>query len=70
MRLGKLIRLRIAAAIAKLASDPFLGKNLKGELKDYRSYRVGDYRVIYMVKRQRVLVEIIRVAHRREAYRR
>ena len=67
--LPKVVRLRVAQAIAKLASDPSIGKQLKAELKDYRSFRVGDYRVIYFVRRNLVQVEIIRVAHRKESYR-
>ena len=69
LKLTKIIRLRVATAIAKLADDPFLGKQLKGELKDYQSYRVGDYRIIYFIRHQTVQVEIIRIAHRRESYR-
>lgn len=69
LRLTKLVRLRVAQAIAKLAFDPHLGKRLKGELAEYRSYRVGDYRVVYFIRRKLVQIEIIRVAHRREAYR-
>jgi len=70
MNLDSTVRPRVAGAIAKLAVDPCLGKPLKGELGDYRSYRVGDYRVVYRLRRKLVLVEIVRVAHRREAYRR
>lgn len=67
--LAKTVRLRVAHAIARLADDPLLGKQLKGELKDYRSYRVGDYRIVYFIRKQVVQVEIVRVAHRREVYR-
>ena len=69
LRLSKIVRLRVARAIAKLANDPSIGKQLKAELSDYRSFRVGDYRVIYFVRRNLVQVEIIRVAHRKESYR-
>jgi mRNA interferase RelE/StbE len=62
------VQIRLCNAIAKLGKDPFLGKQLKGELKDYRSYRVGNYRVIYLVRHRKVQVEIINVAHRREVY--
>jgi len=31
--------------------------------------RVGDYRVIYQVEDDRVLVTVVRVAHRRDVYR-
>lgn len=67
-RLDKGVRLRVASAIAKLASDPFLGKQLKGELREYRSYRIGDYRVVYFFRPHPAQVEILRVAHRREVY--
>lgn len=67
-KLDKPVQTRIVHAIAKLATDPCLGKQLKGELSDYRSYRVGDYRVVYFVHQQKIQVEIIRVAHRREVY--
>ncbi|MFA5812005.1 MAG: type II toxin-antitoxin system RelE/ParE family toxin [bacterium] len=69
LRLTKVVRLRVAQAIAKLAADPHLGKRLKGELADYWSFRIGDYRVVYFIRNNLVQVEIIRVAHRREAYR-
>jgi mRNA interferase RelE/StbE len=69
LALTKIVRIRIAQAIAKLASDPHLGKRLKGELADYWSWRVGDYRIVYFIRRQLVQIEIIRVAHRRDVYR-
>ncbi|MBN1283325.1 MAG: type II toxin-antitoxin system RelE/ParE family toxin [Proteobacteria bacterium] len=69
MALPTLVRPRVAHAIAKLADDPLLGKQLKAELSDYRSFRVGDYRVIYFIRKNVVQVEIIRISHRKEAYR-
>ena len=69
LRLSKLVRVRIAAAVAKLADEPLLGKPLKGQLKEYRSYRVGDYREIYYVKQRELFVYVVAVAHRREVYR-
>ena len=68
LRLAKFVRIRIARAITKLGDDPFLGKQLKGQLKDYRSYRVGDYRIVYFIRHKKVQVEIIRVAHRKDVY--
>jgi mRNA interferase RelE/StbE len=68
-RLTRVVQRRIVQAIAKLSKTPPLGKHLRGELKDYWSYRVGDYRVIYFMHRRRLQIEIIRVAHRRESYR-
>jgi mRNA interferase RelE/StbE len=63
-----IVQLRIVAAITKLANDPQRGKRLRGALKDYWSYRVGDYRVIYFIRERKIQIEIIRIAHRREVY--
>lgn len=68
LKLAKIVRGRVAQAIAKLADDPHLGKQLKGELRECRSYRVGDYRVIYLIHRHKIEVQIIRIAHRKEVY--
>lgn len=40
---------------------------LKGE-EGYR-IRIGDYRVVYLVDDRQLVVDIVRIAHRREAYR-
>ena len=63
-------RLRIITAIDRLADNPFLGSALKGELRGLRRLRVGDYRVLYEVQNDAVVVLVLRVAHRREVYRR
>jgi mRNA interferase RelE/StbE len=39
-----------------------------GEANVYR-VRVGDYRVVYEVHDDRLLVQVIRVGHRRDVYR-
>lgn len=69
MKCNRLVRARLCTAIAKLADDPLRGKQLKGQLKDLRSYRVGDYRVVYSVLKKEVQIHIIRIAHRRDVYR-
>ncbi|MDD5529375.1 MAG: type II toxin-antitoxin system RelE/ParE family toxin [bacterium] len=42
------------------------GKTLKGKFKELRSLRVGDYRIIYTLIKEGVL--ILKVGHRREVY--
>jgi mRNA interferase RelE/StbE len=51
-----------------LAEDPYRGRRLIGELAPYRRLRVGDYRIIYEIDGERVIVEVIRIRHRKEAY--
>ena len=60
---------RVAHALDDLARDPFQGKPLKGELRGRYSYRVGSYRILYLVRQQELLVLIIDLGHRRDIYR-
>lgn len=60
---------RIKKNIDSLAADPFRGKKLLGELSDFRSLRVGDYRILYVVIQKRVLIQVVKIGHRREIYR-
>ena len=63
-------RERLVAAIDALAEHPFSGNALKGGLRGLRRVRVGDYRVVYEVQEDALIVLVVRVAHRRDAYRR
>ena len=60
---------RIRESINELAKDPRPpgSKKLKGEDRTYR-IRVGDYRVLYEVYDQEILVLVIRIRHRKDAY--
>lgn len=54
-----------------LAADPHrVGKPLREPLAPLWSARRGEYRVIYRIIEQRVLIEVVSVVHRRDAYRR
>ncbi len=59
---------RISNALHGLEREPYLGKPLHGDLKGQYSYRVGSYRIIYMIKSDVLLVIIIDIGHRREIY--
>ena len=65
----KKLKERIASALEYIAAEPLVGKPLQAEFKGCYSYRVGDYRVIYSFSRDKKLVGIIRIDHRREVYR-
>ena len=62
---------RVRAAIDLLADEPRPPRcvALSGEKSVYR-VRVGDYRILYEVIDARTVVRVIRVSHRRDAYRR
>jgi mRNA interferase RelE/StbE len=69
-RLDGVVAGRIIRAVDSLAVIPFPpgARRLRGSRQSYR-IRVGDYRVIYEVFQSRLLIEIVRVRHRRDAYR-
>jgi len=65
---GRPDRIRIVNAIDELAGNPARGTALKGELRGLRRIRVGDFRVVYEVKDEELLVLVVRVRHRREVH--
>ena len=69
LRLPKADNRRIIGRIQALASDPRpTGCERLAGRESYR-IRQGRYRVIYTIDDDRVIVEIVRVGHRREVYR-
>ena len=62
-------RRRLVAAIDRLGEEPLSGSPLKGDLLGLRRRRVGDYRIVYELLDDQVVVLVVRVAHRRDAYR-
>ncbi len=68
-RLSKAVQRRIKQAIeTKLSSHPVeFGKPLRYSLKGVRRLRVGDYRVIYTIEPNDVIL-IVKIGHRREVY--
>jgi mRNA interferase RelE/StbE len=69
-RLPKETVTRIIEAVDGLRADPFPVGALKlaGAEQTYR-IREGAYRVIYSVVASRLVVEVIRVGHRKDVYR-
>lgn len=64
----------VAAACAEfifgaLAENPHrVGKPLRDELEGAYSSRRGEFRVVYTIHEDRVVVRVIDVRHRRDAY--
>ena len=69
-RLPKKMRDRITAAIDALADNPRPHGSLKleGAVNRYR-IRVGEYRIVYSIEDKILTVLIIRIRHRKDAYR-
>ena len=64
-------RRRLARAIDRLGACPRPPgcRKLAGAQDAYR-IRVGDYRVVYQIEDRVLVVYVIRIAHRRDVYRR
>ncbi|MFN2453019.1 MAG: type II toxin-antitoxin system RelE/ParE family toxin [Pyrinomonadaceae bacterium] len=62
---------RILKAVEQLSVNPFAAgvRKLVGSEHTYR-IREGDYRIIYSVTASSLIVEIIRVGHRKDIYNR
>jgi mRNA interferase RelE/StbE len=72
-RLTAKLQVKTAEALNLLAQNPFSEllkvKKLKGADNLYR-IRLGDYRVVYEIRNEQLIVLIIKIGHRREIYRR
>ncbi|MEW6482387.1 MAG: type II toxin-antitoxin system RelE/ParE family toxin [bacterium] len=60
---------QILSALFSLADNPYMGKKLKGRLKDVYFYRIWPYRIIYRIYKNISLVVIVRIGHRQGIYR-
>lgn len=54
--------------IAMLDNPYDKGKVLRGRFVGYWRYRVGNYRLICDINTKQLLILVIRVAHRKDAY--
>ena len=55
----------------QLKSNPFYGTNikkLKGKLEGYYRYRIGNYRLFYLIENDKVLVVVTDFRHRQKSY--
>ena len=68
-KIDKKLYSRLIAVIEPLKTNPYQGKSLKGKLSGDYSLHVGDYRVVYTVYKDTLVVYIIDLGHRKEIYR-
>jgi mRNA interferase RelE/StbE len=69
-RLAANVRARITKAMERLCNNPRPPGcvKLKGE-DDLWRIRVGDYRVVYAIRDEELIVLVVRVADRKDVYR-
>ncbi|PRY69212.1 type II toxin-antitoxin system RelE family toxin [Halomonas ventosae] len=62
------IRAYLEERVVALDHPRQLGKPLRGELTQFWRYRVGDYRIICQIQDDRLVVLVVRAAHRKDVY--
>jgi mRNA interferase RelE/StbE len=67
-KLDKAVKDRVGKAIVRLSENPDLGKRLTGLLSDRWSYRVGDWRILYKVRKNELVILVLTVGHRSSVY--
>lgn len=66
----KTLTARLVAAMRELTSQPRPpGCDKLAGPEDLYRVRVGDYRIVYQVRDQELLVLVVKIGHRREVYR-
>jgi mRNA interferase RelE/StbE len=69
-RLPKALQIRIAVRLRELADDPRPSGVVKlAGAENLWRIRTGNYRVIYEIHDDRLVVLVLRVAHRKDVYR-
>jgi mRNA interferase RelE/StbE len=62
------VRSKVLAAVERLIDDPTRGKPLQLTLRGLRSWRTGDWRIVYRATQEELEILVIAVGHRREVY--
>lgn len=70
-KLDRQIQVRIYARLKKLEENPRPpgAIQLQGTSRILHRVREGDFRIIYFIEDDRLVVLVLRIAHRREVYR-
>ena len=55
--------------LAVIEDPRVLGKPLRGKLRDFLRYRVGDYRIICEIKDSAIEILVLEAGHRKDVYR-
>jgi len=67
-KLPEEVKEKILTVIDEVVANPFLGIKLRGELEGRRRWRVGKYRIVYIIDRTLQLVVFLDVGLRKTIY--
>ena len=64
----KQIRERIIKKLKQSEENPELGKPMTAQLAGFRSLRIGNYRAIYTIIQDKLIISVIKMDHRKRVY--
>ena len=67
-KLDSSIQKRIIDKLFELKENPLLGIPLTGHLSGLRKLRIGDYRAIYQIRNQELIILVVKIGHRKNVY--
>jgi mRNA interferase RelE/StbE len=67
-KLPKDVRRRVIDVVERLSGNPYLGEPLSGDLDGLRRLRIGNYRVLYLVDTDNVIIIVLKVGKRGDIY--
>lgn len=67
-KLDKNTQRRIINKLKELQDNPHLGIPLIGNLSGMYKLRIGDYRTIYAVKNEQLIILVLKIGHRKNIY--
>ena len=67
-KLDNNLKIRILNKIEELQINPRIGIPLTGNLAGLWKLRIGDYRTIYQIFEDKVVVSILKIGHRKNIY--
>lgn len=65
-KLDKSTKERIAKKLFELEENPELGKPLTGNLSGLWSLRIGDYRALYQIRHNELVILVLKIGHRKD----
>jgi len=62
------VKARVLKAVDEVVAKPYAGIRLRGELEVFWRWRIGEYRIIYLIDERSKLVVFLDTSHRRAIY--
>lgn len=67
-KLDKNNQKRVIERLKELEKNPYSGIPLVGNFAGLWKLRIGDYRVIYTIKNEELIVLVLKIGHRKNIY--